>query len=155
MAAEAALVRLHLEGKGRTMLREIGLTEMRNTGIPKEQCVFVARKRGNDDLAPSEELFRDFDGLKKRLEGELGKGSVDAHNQAFIQCRYEGRYREQVMGNQGALKKLEGICRRANREDIHLVCYEGPSKACHRRILLRMAEELFHARVAVEGVEPI
>jgi hypothetical protein len=43
---------------------------------------------------------------------------------------------------------------RAERADVYLVCYEGPSKACHRRILIRIAEERFGAPVAVDGVEP-
>ena len=136
------------------MLREAGLSETVRKGIPSEQCVFVARKRGNDELAPSEDLFHDFDRRKQLLEKEFGKGSAQAHNQAFIDCDYERRFRERIMGNLEALKKLEGVCTRAQDQDIFLVCYEGLSKACHRRILLRIAEERFGARVVVEGVEP-
>jgi hypothetical protein len=43
------------------MLREIGLSEMIKRGIMKENCVFVARKRGNDELAPPDALFNDFE----------------------------------------------------------------------------------------------
>jgi len=136
------------------MLREAGLTEMRKKGIPKDQCVFVARKRGNDELAPSDELFRDFDRRKKTLEGEFGKGNVEAHNRAILDCDYEKRCREQVMGNPDAQKKPEEISQRAKSEDVYLICYEGRAKACHRRILLRIAEELFGSKVAIEGVEP-
>lgn len=136
------------------MLREAGLSETVKKGIPSEQCVFVARKRGNDELAPSDDLFHDFDSRKKLLEKEYGKGSVQAHNQAFLDCNYERRFRERIAGNPEALKKLEGICARSRQQDLYLVCYEGPSKACHRRILLRIAEERFGAKIIIDGVEP-
>ncbi len=136
------------------MLREGGLSETLKKGIPKAQCVFVTRKRGNDEIAPSDELYQEFDEKKKSLEKEYGKGSVKAHNQAFLQCHYERRFRERILANPAALKKLEEIASRSRIQDLYLVCYEGPNKACHRRILLRLAEELFSARVLVEGVEP-
>jgi len=136
------------------MLREAGLSETVRKGIPREQCVFVARKRGNDELAPPDDLFRDFDQRKKLLEKEYGKGSAEAHNQAFLDCRYEERFRESILANPDALKKLQEITARGQDQDIYLVCYEGASKACHRRILLRIAEERFGAEVAVEGAEP-
>jgi len=136
------------------MLREAGLTEMRKHGIPKAQCVFVARKRGNDELAPSAELYEDFDRAKKVLEKELGKGSVEAHNRAFVTCGYEKRFREQIIADPDALQKLEAVSRAGAEGDVYLVCYEGTAKACHRRILLRIAQERFQAEVTVEGVEP-
>jgi hypothetical protein len=136
------------------MLREIGLSEMVKKGISKEDCVFVARKRGNDELAPPDDLFNDFDKGKKRLEKEFGKGSVEAHNKAFLDCDYERRFREYILANPSALKKLEEICKHSHKKDAYLVCYEGAAKACHRRILLRIAEERFGAKVIIEGVEP-
>ena len=136
------------------MLREAGLSEMVKKKIPKRQCVFVARKRGNDELAPSDEIFGEFNSKKMALEKRLGKGSVEAHNQAYLSCDYENKFREQIMRNPEALKKLENISKRAQKEDVFLVCYEGLSKACHRRILLRIAEEQFGVKVSVQGVEP-
>jgi hypothetical protein len=136
------------------MLREIGLSEMLKKRIAKEDCVFVARKRGNDELAPPDDLFNHFDKGKKRLEKEFGKGSGEAHNKAFLDCDYERRFREHVLGNPSALKKLEDICKRSRKKDVYLVCYEGMAKACHRRILLRIAEERFDAKIKIEGVEP-
>jgi len=136
------------------MLREIGLSEMNKKGISKEDCVFVARKRGNDELAPPAELFNDFDKGKKRLEKEFGKGSVEAHNKAFLDCDYERRFREYILGNPEALEKLEEICKRSRKKDVYLVCYEGAPKACHRRILLRIAEQRFGTEVIVDGAEP-
>lgn len=136
------------------MLREIGLSEMNKKGIAKEDCVFVARKRGNDELAPPGDLFNDFDKGRKRLEKEFGKGSVEAHNKAFLDCDYDRRFRKYILGNPEALEKLEQICERSRKGDVYLVCYEGSAKACHRRILLRIAEERFGAKVIVDGAEP-
>ena len=136
------------------MLREIGLSEMIKKGISKEDCVFVARRRGNDELAPPDGLFDDFDKGKKRLEKGFGKGSVEAHNKAFLDCDYERRFREYILGNPTALEKLKEICQRSHKKDVYLVCYEGDAKACHRRILLRIAEDRFGARIVIDGVEP-
>jgi hypothetical protein len=136
------------------MLRETSLSEMVKKGIPRDQCVFVARKRGNEDLAPSDELFQDFDKRKKALERRIGEGSVEAHNQAFLEADYERRFRTQITTSPEALKKLEESSRTARHRDVFFVCYEGPLKACHRRILLRIAEERFGAEVRIEGVEP-
>jgi hypothetical protein len=136
------------------MLREASLSEMAKKKIPKGKCVFVARKRGNDELAPSDEIFREFNRKKAALEKRYGKGSVEAHNRAYLSCDYENSFRNQIMGSPEALKKLEKISERAQKGDVFLVCYEGPSKACHRRMLLRIAEELFGAKVSLQGVEP-
>ncbi|RJR34462.1 MAG: DUF488 family protein [Desulfobacteraceae bacterium] len=136
------------------MLREAGLSETMKKGISRENCVYVARKRGNDEIAPSDDLYRDFDREKKKLEGEYGKGSDQAHNNAFLECDYERRFREGILKNREAMKKLETLAERSRTKDIYMVCYEGRSKACHRRILLRMAEELFGAEIVVDGVEP-
>jgi len=136
------------------MLREIGLSEMVKKGISKEDCVFVARKRGNDELAPPDDLSSDFDKGKKQLEEEFGKDNVGAHNKAFLDCDYERRFREYILGNPSALKKLEEICKRSHKKDVYLVCYEGAAKACHRRLLLRIADKRFGAKVNIEGVEP-
>jgi hypothetical protein len=136
------------------MLREASVSELRGGDIPKAQRVLVNRGRGNDELAPADELYGDFEAAKARLEGEHGKGSAEAHNAAFLESGYERRFRDQIAGDPAALARLEEIAARAAAEDVFLVCYEGPPKACHRRILLRVAEERFGAAVAVEGVEP-
>jgi hypothetical protein len=136
------------------MLREIGLAERIKRGIPKKDCVFVARKRGNDELAPPDDLFNDFDKGKKRLEKKFGRGSAEAHNKAFLDSEYARRFREYILGNPTALEKLEEICERSHRKDVYFVCYEGAAKACHRRIRLRIAEERFGAHVLIDGVEP-
>lgn len=136
------------------MLREASVSELNKKGISKNCRVLVNRGRGNDELAPSDELYEDFNRSKRQSEKKLGRGSIEAHNKAFIDCDYDIRFREQVTKNPEALKKLKEIVRRSEKNDIYLICYEGPQKACHRRILLRMAEELFSAVVSVTGVEP-
>ena len=136
------------------MLREASVSELRSKGIAKELRVLVNRGRGNDELAPSDALYRDFESTRSQLEKDLGKSSADAHNTAFLQCDYERRFREQVAADGTALARLEQLARRAEREDVYLVCYEGLTKACHRRILLRIAAEEFGAHVAVDGLEP-
>ncbi len=136
------------------MLREAGLSELRGGDIPRERRVLVNRGRGNDELAPADALYGDFEAAKARLEQKHGKGSAEAHNGAFLESGYERRFREQIAGDPAALARLEELAVRAAAEDVYLVCYEGLAKACHRRILLRIAEERFGAAVTVEGVEP-
>ncbi|UCG38356.1 MAG: hypothetical protein JSV00_09230 [bacterium] len=136
------------------MLKEASISQMRSQGIPKERRILVNRGRGNDELAPSDALFAEFNATRERLESTLGKGTAESHNQAFLDMAYESRFRKQILGDPAALARLEEIGRRAEKEDLYLVCYEGPGKACHRRILMRLAEELYGARVVVEGVEP-
>ena len=136
------------------MLKEASVSDLRGGGIPRESRILVNRGRGNDELAPSDALYKDFTKSKTRLEKELGKASAEAHNRAYLDCDYERRFRLQVTQSPEALRKLAEIARRGEQEDVYLVCYEGPAKACHRRILLRIAEETFRSRVAVDGVEP-
>lgn len=136
------------------MLKEASISQMRTIQIPKERRILVNRGRGNDELAPSDELFARYSKMREKLEAALGKGSAEAHNQAFLDMGYEDSFRGQVLSDAAAMARLEKLSRIAEGQDIYLVCYEGPQKACHRRILLRIAEESFGARVKVEGVEP-
>jgi hypothetical protein len=136
------------------VLKEASVAELAKKDIARERRVLVNRRRGNDELAPSDALYRDFESRRSQLEENLGKGSAEAHNIAFLECDYERRFRKQVTADAAALAKLEQLARRSEREDVYLVCYEGITKACHRRILLRIAAEEFGAQVAVEGLEP-
>jgi hypothetical protein len=137
------------------MLREASLSEMRSKGIEKESRVLVNRGRGNDELAPSDALFAELSAKKTELEQALGKGSAEAHNQAFSATGFDARFRTQIENDPAALEKLEAIAQRAAVDDVYLVCYEGPGKACHRRTLMRIAEERFGTQIALEGVEVI
>ena len=136
------------------MIREASLSEMRSKNIPKDCHILVNRGCGNDELAPADALFAALRARKKELEQELGKGSAEAHNQAFLDCAFERRFREQIQGDTAALGRLAAIAARSETEDVYLVCYEGPTKACHRRMLMRIAEEHFDATVALDGIEP-
>lgn len=136
------------------MLREASISQMRSMQIPKENRVLVNRGRGNDELAPSDALFAEYNSKRAALEKTLGKGTPEAHNRAFIDVDYERKFREQILENPAALTRLEELSRQSEKGDLFLVCYEGPQKACHRRILMRIAEESFGATVNIEGVEP-
>ena len=135
------------------MLREASISEIRSKSIPRERRVLVNRGRGNDKLAPGDELFADFNARKSALERRHGKGSAGAHNDAFVESDYRERFRAQIEGDERALARLEEIALRAAREELFLVCYEGAAKACHRRILLRIAEERFGAEIEITGIE--
>ena len=131
------------------MLKEIGLSDSRKLSLPKDQLVYVARNRGNNELAPSENSLKEF----KKKSSEYGETS-EAHNKVFKETNYEQRFRKEILSNPDALKKLEKFSNESKEKDIYFVCYEGPTKACHRRILLRICEEKFGAKVQIEGVEP-
>ena len=135
------------------MLREASLSEMRSKGIEKESRVLVNRGRGNDELAPNDALFAELSAKKTELELAHGKGSAEAHNQAFSATGFDARFRTQIENDPAALEKLEAIAQRATVDDVYLVCYEGPGKACHRRTLMRLAQERFGTQIALEGVE--
>src|SRR3989339_2272812 len=130
------------------MLKEIGLTASRRLTVPQGQRVYVARNRGNNEIAPSPELLKEFKS-KSAVYGDTAEG----HNKAFKEIRYESRFRKQILSNPEAMKKLERLSKESRNRDIYLICYEGPTKACHRRILLRIAEECFGAKIKIEGVE--
>ena len=136
------------------MLREASISEITSKKIPKEQRVLVNRGRGNDELAPGDELFAEVQAAKHAREKELGKSSDEAHNQAFLDCSFTERFRAQIESDKAALARLEEIAKRAETEDVWLVCYEGAGKACHRRTLMRIAAERFGVETAVEGIEP-
>ena len=59
----------------------------------------------------------------------------EAHNAAWDETDFESRYRDHLAGEEAAT----AVQRLANRvEDgasVALVCFEGKSKRCHRRVL--------------------
>lgn len=136
------------------MLREASISELSSKNIPRENRILVNRRRGHDELAPSDELFEDFNAQRRVLERAFGKGSAEAHNNAFVDARFRERFRKQIEGDGLAMSQLETIARRSAAEDLYLVCFEGPGKACHRRILMRIAAQQFDAEIEVIGVEP-
>lgn len=77
-------------------------------------------------MSPSEKLLSDYKRAEKRL-GDKWK--------AWDFVNYEKKYREEIMTNPEALKKIEKIKERADKKDIYLVCYEK-DPPCHRFVLL-------------------
>jgi len=114
--------------------------------LPKEaETVLVMRGRGNDELAPSKELLDEFNSWKARFKP--GQGYETAYDFAWDKCGYEKRFRAQIAGNPNAAAKLSALAERARNRDVFLICYEAYDKPCHRKLLLRIAEEEFGAAV--------
>ncbi len=103
------------------------------------------RGRGNDELAPTEDLLREFNDLKK--EFIPGCGYESEVHYAWEKSDYERRFRAQIKGDPRALTRLKELAGRARERDIFLICYEGNDKPCHRKLLLQMAQEEFGAVV--------
>jgi uncharacterized protein YeaO (DUF488 family) len=114
--------------------------------LPKDaEVVLVMRGRGNDELAPSKELLDEFNEWKARFTP--GQGYETAYHYAWEKCDYERRFRSEIAGNPAAIARLKALVERAKSRDIFLVCYEGYDKPCHRKLLLKIAEEKFNAPV--------
>ena len=121
--------------------------------LPAEvETVLVMRGRGNDELAPSEELLRDFNHHKKHFVGGCGYAS-DVHY-AWQKSEYEKRFRAQITQDPRALARLRELAERATTRDIFLICYEGEDKPCHRHLLLQIAKEEFGAPVDPRPFRP-
>lgn len=114
--------------------------------LPKQsEAVLVMRGRGNDELAPSAELLAEFNEWKARFTP--GQGYETAYHFAWDKCEYERRFRAQIAGSGSATTKLRALSERARSHDVFLICYEAYDKPCHRKLLLRIAEEEFGAAV--------
>jgi len=114
--------------------------------LPKNaETVLVMRGRGNDELAPSKELLDEFNSWKARFKP--GQGYETAYDFAWAKSDYETRFRAQIQGNPKALARLQQIAERARTNDVFFICYEAYDKPCHRKLLLRIAEEEFGAAV--------
>jgi len=114
--------------------------------LPKDaETVLVMRGRGNDELAPSKELLDEFNSWKARFKP--GQGYETAYDFAWARSDYETRFRAHIMENPKALARLRELAERARTTDIFLICYEAYDKPCHRKLLLRIAEEEFGADV--------
>lgn len=123
------------------MIYETYLSNLKRSNIPLEQHIIVCRGRGNDELAPSERLLNEFLKLKYKYELTYGKGSAEAHNKAWDDCKYEEKFRIEMTNNK-SVARLQQIKERSIKEDVWLVCYEGPTKKCHRFILIDIINKL-------------
>lgn len=117
------------------------------------EVILVMRGRGNDELAPSKELLEDFNCYKKEYVEGLEEYQ-SAYDYAWEKSNYEERFRKQILENSKSLDRLEALSNLAKQKDVYLVCYEGEDKPCHRRILLQLAKEQFHAPVDPSPYEP-
>jgi uncharacterized protein YeaO (DUF488 family) len=109
------------------------------------EYVLVMRGRGNDELAPSADLLAEFNEWKARFTPD--EGYETAYHFAWDKCGYEKRFRAQIAGNPSATARLKALSERARTRDVFLICYEAYDKPCHRKLLLRIAEEEFGALV--------
>lgn len=133
------------------MLKESYVSDPKRPKAP--QCVYVKYPNGRKELCPSKKLLHDFKVQAAALVAK-GKKSRAAHNQAFLDCNYERRFRKQILNNPKAMATLKELSEQAKNTDLCFICYESLDKACHRRILLRICEEKFNAKIEVKGVEP-
>lgn len=115
--------------------------------------MLVNRGRGNDELAPGDELFADFNARKAALEQELGKGSAEAPQHGLRGtglCRalpYPDRSRRGGAGEARRDRKaspcrgrVPGLLRGSHQS----VPPAGP---------IRIAEERFGAEIALKDIE--
>lgn len=88
----------------------------------QEEHVLVMRNRGNNELAPSEEL------LRKWKNGEI---NWDKYRETF----------QKEMKNPESQSRLKQIAEKVARgKDIRLICFEGEDKPCHRHILASLVD---------------
>jgi len=84
------------------------------------------RNRGNDELAPSEELLKDWK-----------EGRIDW-------VEYERRFRKE-MENPESRKRIQELRNRVKSgENVRLICYEK-EPPCHRFILKDLVEQRVHS----------
>ena len=88
-----------------------------------EEHILVMRDRGNNELAPSEEL------LNKWKNGEI---DWEEYKEIFLED----------MENPESKARLQKIAEKvAAGKDVRLICYEGEDKHCHRNILKSLVKE--------------
>jgi len=126
------------------MIKETYLAKLKETRQEYPNATFIRVNRSaNKLLAPSALLLNDFTRAKRYYE----------HNAAFELVDYTVRFRRQIIRSNDSMAELFKISLRAKEHTIFFVCFEGMQKACHRRILMRICESEFGAKVHVEGVE--
>lgn len=106
----------------------------------KEEYVFVMRGRGNDELAPSKQLLKDYKELEEKFGREI----------AWERSNYEKRFKEEILSNSKAVGLLEKFAEEVYLgSEIRLICYEK-DYPCHRFILKDLIDERVKER---EGEE--
>ena len=88
-----------------------------------EEHVLVMRNRGNNELAPSENLLQQW------------------KNGDITWNEYTKRFKSE-MENPESQTRLAKIAEQvASGKDVRLICYEGEDKPCHRHILASLVKE--------------
>ncbi len=100
---------------------------------------------GERRTRPAKELLDAFNALKKEYTQDSGYPS--AMHYAWDKSDYEGRFLAQIRGDPKAMARPAELAERAKTRDVLLVCYEGDDKPCHRRLLLKIAQEDLGAEV--------
>ena len=116
------------------------------------EVVLVMRGRGNDELAPSKELFDEFTALKKGHTPDSGFESAIRY--AWAKSDFAERFAAQIRQDHKAMTRLRDLSEQARTHDVFLVCYEGYDKPCHRKLLLKIAEENLGADVDCSPFHP-
>jgi len=94
------------------------------------------------ELAPSTDLLSDFMDAKAALKRD-GDPDTRAHNQAFEAVNYRERFVSQIRQDDDALRTLSHLAERSADRDAYLVCYCAADKACHRHLLIELAETMW------------
>lgn len=112
-----------------------------NAGIypNEEERILVARNRGNDELAPSQELFGTFKGFEKHFMGK-GYSKQKARWEAWKVTDFEKRFRRE-MNNPKSIERMKEIKKMAEKKDVRLICYEK-KPPCHRFILMELMNKM-------------
>jgi len=87
---------------------------LQNRGLKEPKVYYVMRNRGNNEVAPTEEML----GLHKK-----GNWPV-----------YQQQYRERIK-SVGAKNWIDRVAEEALWQDVVLVCFEKDHNRCHRTLL--------------------
>jgi len=116
------------------------------------EVVLVMHGRGNNELAPSKELLDEFNALKERFSPDTGLES--AIHYAWTKSDFAERFLAQIRRNEQAMARLRNLSEKARTHDVFLICYEGYEKPCHRKLLLKIAEEDLRADIDSSPFRP-
>ncbi|WP_415381958.1 DUF488 family protein [Halosimplex sp. TS25] len=98
-------------------------------------------------LGPPESLLSETKDRQEALQMQ-GLCDEEAHNAAWVETDFGTRYCEHVANDDAAREAVDALAERvANGETVALVCFEGESKRCHRRIL----DDVIRERAGIGG----
>jgi len=107
---------------------------------------YVARKRGNDAVAPTEYTLRTFMALKKTHT------TPKEQEDLWKQC--EEAYHNRIRLDEQSIAWMEHRAQEARIGNILLVCYEKDARHCHRRLLAEEIARRFSVEYKGEVEEP-